>query len=161
MEEIRESARQTFLERQDDEMLLMQGNETFNQTKILSPEMRAARLQKEQEAQARVKDYMKEIIICLETVGYLNPFNKVYNLTKDLDYFPLVTALFTINILSQLSYDPQIYSLVKKNKELVVDGPHFIVGIITLFKQYHPSHYRKYISYLAHYVKNMIYSAAS
>mmetsp|Transcript_34180 Transcript_34180/g.25249 ORF Transcript_34180/g.25249 Transcript_34180/m.25249 type:complete len:107 (+) Transcript_34180:273-593(+) len=104
---------------------------------------------------------MKELTVCVENVGYLNPLHKVYNLTKDLDYFPLMSALFTINILTQLSYDPQIYSLVRKNKELVVDGPHFIVGVITLFKQYHPSQYRKYIAYLGHFVKNSIYASAT
>ncbi len=99
----------------------------------------ALRQEKEKEAQTKVKDYLKDLTVCLENIGYINPFNKVYNLTKDLDYFPLVASLFTINILTQLSYDPFIFSLVRKNKELVIDGPHFIVGIITVFRQYHPN----------------------
>lgn len=72
--------------------------------------------------------------ICLESIGFVNPMNKVYNLTKELDYFPLVAALLTLNCLNQLTYDSFIYSFVKNNKESVVDGPHFIVGLVTIFK---------------------------
>ena len=36
---------------------------------------------------------LKDMTVCLEDIGYVNPFNKVYNLTKDLDYLPLVSAL--------------------------------------------------------------------
>jgi hypothetical protein len=46
-----------------------------------------------------MKDMLKDMTTCLESVGFLNPLNKVYNLTKDLDYFPLVAALLSINIL--------------------------------------------------------------
>ena len=55
---------------------------------------------KEKEGNNKFKDMLKEITSCLEAIGFINPFNKVYNLTKDLDFFPLVAALFTINILS-------------------------------------------------------------
>lgn len=135
-------------------MLEAGGNETMNMTKMLTPQQMALRADKEKEAQNRLKDVLKMMTVCLESIGFINPFNKVYNLTKDLEYFPLVAALFTINILSQLSYDPYVYSLVRKNKEMLIDGPHFIVGIITVFKQYHPSQYRKYLHYLSHYIKN-------
>ena len=60
----------------------------------------ALRSEKEKEADNKIRDMMKDLTICLEAIGFINPFNKVYNLTKDLDYFPLVAALFTINILS-------------------------------------------------------------
>lgn len=60
----------------------------------------AMRTEKEKEAFTKMKDMLKDLTLCLESIGYINPLNKVYNLTKDLDYFPLVAALFTINILS-------------------------------------------------------------
>ena len=121
----------------------------------------ALRQDKEREACLKMKDMMKDLTVCLESIGFINPFNKVYNLTKDLDYFPLVAALFTINILQQLSYDPFIYSLIRKNKEMLIDGPHYIVGVLTIFKQYHPNNYKKYLHYLCHFVKNHIYISAA
>jgi len=102
---------------------------------------------------------MKDLTSCLENIGFVNPLNKVYNLTKDLDYFPLIAALITLNALTLLTYDPFVYSLVRKSKEVIIDGPHFITGLITVFKQYHPNQYRKYIHYLIHFVKNTINNA--
>lgn len=96
---------------------------------------------------------LRDMTTSLEAVGFLNPVNKVYKLTKDLDYFPLVAAILTLNALTMMTYDPYVFSLVKKSKELLVDGPHFILGLITLFKQYHYNNYKKYILYLIHYVK--------
>lgn len=46
-----------------------------------------------------------------------------------------------------------MFSLVRRSKELLIDGPHFIVGLITVFKQYHYNYYKKFILYLIHYVK--------
>ena len=77
---------------------------------------------------------LKDMTTALEAIGMVNPMNKVYKLTKDLDHFPLVAALISLNALLQLSYDPYIFSLVRKNKEFILDGPHFIVGLLTIFK---------------------------
>lgn len=103
---------------------------------------------------------LKNLTTCLEAVGYVNPMQKVYNLTKELDYLPLVAALLTLNCLNQLTYDAFIYSFVKSNKDSIVDGPHFIVGLVTLFKQYHPNQFKKYLLYLSHYFKNSVFNAS-
>jgi hypothetical protein len=36
---------------------------------------------------------------------------------------------------------------------MLVDGPHFIIGLVTVFRQFHYSHFKKYILYLIHYIK--------
>lgn len=38
-----------------------------------------------------------------------------------------------------------------------MDGPHFIVGVITIFKQFNPDHYRRYIHHLVHYYKSIVH----
>ena len=43
---------------------------------------------------------LKDMTFSLEAVGFVNPLNKVYKLTKDLDYFPLVAALIALNALT-------------------------------------------------------------
>ena len=60
----------------------------------------ALRAEKEKEAGIKVKEFLKELTICLENIGYVNPYNKVYQMSYDLDYFPLMAALFTINALA-------------------------------------------------------------
>ena len=94
----------------------------------------AIKVEKEQEAEKRLKDLLKNMTIGLENVGFVNPLKKVYNLSKDLDYFPLAAAIITLQTISQLKYDEHLYSLVTKHKETLIDGPPFIVGMITLFK---------------------------
>lgn len=96
---------------------------------------------------------LKDMTTALEAIGLVNPMNKVYKLTKDLDHFPLVAALISLNALLQLTYDPYVFSLVRKNKEFILDGPHFIVGLLTIFKQYHYNNYKKFILILIHYIK--------
>lgn len=105
-----------------------------------------------------MKSVMKDVTVCLESIGFVDPMKKVYNLTKELDYFPLVAALLTLQALNQLTYDAFVYSFVRSNKESVVDGPHFIVGLVTLFKQYHPNQFKKYLLYLSHYFKNSVFN---
>lgn len=58
------------------------------------------RAEKEKEAEIRLKGMLKDMTLALEAIGHLNPLNKVYKLTKDLDHFPLVAALISINALS-------------------------------------------------------------
>jgi hypothetical protein len=52
-----------------------------------------------------------------------------------------------------LQYDPLIFNLTRQRKDLLIDGPHFIVGLCTIFKQFHYSQYKRYVVYLTHYVK--------
>lgn len=55
--------------------------------------------------------------------------------------------------MAQLKYDPFVYNLTRAKKELLIDGPHFIIGLVTIFKQFHYNHFKKYVHYLIHYVK--------
>jgi hypothetical protein len=58
-----------------------------------------------------------------------------------------------------LAYSPKLNTLYKKNTQsLFIDGPHFIVGLLTVFKQYNPVLYKRYLFILSHYYKNLIYN---
>ena len=58
------------------------------------------KFEKEKEAEQKLKTMLKDMTISLEAIGMVNPINKVYKLTKDLDHFPLVAALITLNALT-------------------------------------------------------------
>ena len=81
-----------------------------------------------------LKEFMKNITQCLELVGNLKPMNKIYSLTRDLNNMSFVFCLLTLNALQYLMYDSRLFSLVRSKREMVIDGPHFIVGILTIFK---------------------------
>ena len=99
---------------------------------------------------------MKDITVCVEYIGFLKPMNKVYSLSRDLHYMPLMFALVSMNALQYLQYDTHLYSLVRAKREVVLDGPHFITGMLTIFKQYHNSNFLKFVMYLSNYLKNVI-----
>lgn len=102
---------------------------------------------------------MKDLTECLEFIGNVKPQNKVYSLTHDLHNLPLVFALVSLNAMQFLQYDTYVYSLVRSRKEMVIDGPHFIIGMLTIFKQYHSSHFKKYLMFLSNYLKNVIHAS--
>jgi hypothetical protein len=60
----------------------------------------ALRAEREKEAEKKLKEMLRDVTTCLESVGHLNPLNKVYKIVKDLDYFPLAALLLTQNALS-------------------------------------------------------------
>lgn len=101
---------------------------------------------------------MKDLTLCLEFVGFVKPQSKVYSLTRDLHQLPAVFTLVTLNALQYVHYDTFLFSLVRSKKEMVLDGPHFITGLLTIFKQYHSSHFMKYLMFLANYVKNIVHA---
>lgn len=71
----------------------------------------------------------------------------------------LVFCLLTINALQYLVYDTRMFSLVRGRREVVIDGPHFITGLLTVFRQYHNSNFRRYLMFMANYLKNLIHAA--
>jgi hypothetical protein len=151
LDEIRETAKRTFVDR--DEELAGLGNDTLNQSRMGNPQQLALRVEREKEADKKLKEMLKDMTTCLENVGFVNPMNKVYKLVKDLDYFPLAAAILTLNALDQLKYDTIVFNLTRQKKEFLIDGPHFIIGLITMFRQFHHSQFKKYILYLVHFVK--------
>lgn len=122
----------------------------------LTPQQRQLKAEKEEEANKVIKDLLKDLTQCLEFVGIVKPQNKVYALTRELHQMPLMMALVTLNILNYLAYDSSLGSLVRSKREMVIDGPHFIVGLLTLFKQYHSTNFRKYLMFMTHYFKNVV-----
>lgn len=90
-----------------------------------------------------IKVMLTQLTVALEKCGIINPYNKVYYLTKPAESMPLFMHLFTMAALTDLKYDMKLNTLRKivdpKNQPKVpppfyLDGPHMIVGILTLFK---------------------------
>lgn len=103
-----------------------------------------------------LKGLLKDLSTVLETSGFLEPIHKVYVLAKDLDYMSLSMLMMTLTAASNLHYDLNVNSLVRKTKSADIDGPCFIMGLITVFKQFHNSHFKKYLVYMSHYIKSSI-----
>jgi len=78
----------------------------------------------------------------LEHVGFVNPVNKVYQLTRPLDMMSIFLSTYSIGIMRSFTYDKKLCTLRRVvdpkapnvRQPYVLDGPHLLVGIITLFK---------------------------
>jgi len=136
--EIKENAARAFLERSHASIanVLNQANVSGEQPELTNAQA-IVKDEKEEESGKVLREFMKDMTQCLEFVGHVKPQNKVYNLTRDLHHMPLVFSLVTLNALQYLRYDTAVFSMVRSRKEMVIDGPHYITGLLTIFKQYH------------------------
>jgi hypothetical protein len=103
-----------------------------------------------------LRNLLKDLSTVLETSGFLEPINKVYVLTQDLDHMALGMLVITLIASQNLHYDLNVNSIVRKSKHASIDGPCFVMGLITIFKQFHNSHFKKYLVYMSHYIKSSI-----
>lgn len=164
--EIKENAQHAFLARDypdiaaldQQEQLNSSGQTVADEGPRLNQQQAAIKEEKEEEANKVLRDLMKDLTQCLEFVGFVKPQSKVYSLTRDLHQLPLVFTLVTLNALQYVHYDTFLYSLVRSKREVVLDGPHFITGLLTIFKQYHNSNFMKYLMFLSNYLKNAVHA---
>jgi len=108
---------------------------------------------------------LKSITEAVEQTGFVNPMNKVYCLSKQLEQLPLMFALLTINSFEYVYFSAHSSSIMQRPQNdkmmLKCDGPGFIVGMLTIFKQFHPQNENTYMNLLCHYLKNEIYRMTS
>jgi hypothetical protein len=83
-----------------------------------------------------MKTLLKTLSNTVEHIGFVNPMCKVYELTNKLNYMSEFFCTLTLTLLNDhFSYASKLNSLVRKNAQAVaVDGPHYIVGLLTVFK---------------------------
>ncbi|XP_064625131.1 WASH complex subunit 5-like isoform X1 [Lineus longissimus] len=97
-----------------------------------------------------------EMTSYLENAGISNPLTKIYITTKKLPFFPLIVFLMVITHLPKLVYQKTIGSMVCKKAADPIDGPPFVVGIITLLKQHHSDNLNHFFSLLGQYIRSMV-----
>eukprot|EP00299_Pterocystis_sp_00344_P017522 c8776_g1_i1.p1 GENE.c8776_g1_i1~~c8776_g1_i1.p1 ORF type:complete len:1014 (-),score=293.32 c8776_g1_i1:149-3190(-) len=102
---------------------------------------------------------LAEVSKYLDWAGISHPFSKIYITSEPLDHFPLVVFVLVLSQLTRFTYDTRLCSLINKDKKDTLDGPPFIVGVLTLLKQFHSSHTQAFMSYLAQYLRAQVVSA--
>jgi WASH complex subunit strumpellin len=99
---------------------------------------------------------LAELAEYLETAGIVNPIDKVYVTSEPIEDIGLLMCLFVIAHIQKFTYDPSIDCLVSKKKDDNLDGTPFVVGIITVLRQFHPSERELFLAYLGQYVRSNI-----
>ena len=70
-----------------------------------------------------LKKMLYDLGTVLESSGFLEPMNKVYVLTKDLDFMAINMLLLTLSAANYMRYDLDVNSLIRKAKSNAIDGP--------------------------------------
>ena len=92
----------------------------------------------------------------LENVGVNDPYQKIYvTIDAPLEGLPALMMLFIVSYMPKLLYDTAFGSLSREGKNPIDGGP-LVVGVLTIFKQFHPSYTQQLLSYLGQYVRAKI-----
>lgn len=87
----------------------------------------------------------------LEWSGIYNPYEKIYIETKFLKNCAVAIFLLTLSHLSKLVYVKNISTLIGKKPVDHIDGTSFIVGVLTVLKQFHSDVTHSFIEHIARY----------
>ncbi|CAK8692488.1 unnamed protein product [Clavelina lepadiformis] len=104
---------------------------------------------------------MYELTTFLDAAGMSDPLKKIYVTTKRLPHFALLCFVFTISQLQKLQYHKPLCGLICKKVNDAVDAPPFIIGMLTLLKQFHPNETENYITMLGQYTRSFIDSSGA
>lgn len=104
---------------------------------------------------------MYELSAYLESAGISNPLVKIYVTTKPLPHFAHVVFLFIISQLPKFQYSRTVATMMSKKATDALDGLPFVIGCLTLLKQFHSEVTDTVLSLLGQYIKSVIHEAPS
>lgn len=97
----------------------------------------------------------------LNNIGINDPYQKIYlTIDEPLQGLPALMMLFVAAYMPKLEYDRDFGSLARVAQN-PIDGTPLVIGILTIFKQFHPSFTQKFLAYLGQYVRSRINDVAS
>lgn len=91
----------------------------------------------------------------LEWAGIYDPYEKVYIETNTFRSISATLVLLTITQLSKWNYVKHVSALIGKKTTEHIDCTSFIVGVITILRQFHIEVIQMFIDQMAQYVISM------
>lgn len=104
---------------------------------------------------------MFELTSYLEWGGIHNPLTKIYITTKKSQFFALLNFLCVIAQMSKLVYVKSVGTMVAKRPTDQIDSAPFVVGMITVLKQFHSEYTEQFLACCGQYVRSLIEVTAS
>ncbi|KNC47128.1 WASH complex subunit strumpellin [Thecamonas trahens ATCC 50062] len=89
----------------------------------------------------------------LDSAGKSDPLAVIYVTSPPLGSMALLVFLFVLSVLPQLTYDPRLDTFVNSSKKVALDGAPFVVGVVTLLKQFHASVTTTFLKYMGQYIR--------
>lgn len=97
----------------------------------------------------------------LENIGLNDPYQKIYiTVEAPLEGLPALFMLFVAAYMPKLQYDASFGSLTRTGKN-PIDGTPLVIGILTIFKQFHPSYTQQFIAYVGQFIRAKLNDAMS
>mmetsp|Transcript_4241 Transcript_4241/g.9217 ORF Transcript_4241/g.9217 Transcript_4241/m.9217 type:complete len:291 (+) Transcript_4241:1-873(+) len=104
---------------------------------------------------------MEQLASYLDTAGINSPVLKIYHTTEALDHFPILLFLFVAAQIPRFHYDKTIGVMLPRDKKETYDAAPFVVGVLTLLKQFHSSHLQTFLALLSQYIRVLITAIAA
>ncbi|GAM16870.1 hypothetical protein SAMD00019534_000450, partial [Acytostelium subglobosum LB1] len=95
----------------------------------------------------------------LDTAGINDPYTKIYITTMPLEAFPCLLFLVVLSQVTKFQLNTKLCVMQSKKQKNSYDWTPFIVGVITILKQFHSLHTQKFLSFLGQYIRCQINSA--
>eukprot|EP01133_Synstelium_polycarpum_P011225 gene11225-13087_t len=95
----------------------------------------------------------------LDTAGINDPYTKIYITTMPLEAFPCLLFLFVLSQVTKFQYNAKLCVMVSKKAKNSYDWTPFIVGVITILKQFHSLHTQKFLAFLGQYIRCQLNTA--
>eukprot|EP01113_Clastostelium_recurvatum_P044787 TRINITY_DN759_c0_g1_i3.p1 TRINITY_DN759_c0_g1~~TRINITY_DN759_c0_g1_i3.p1 ORF type:complete len:1198 (+),score=276.33 TRINITY_DN759_c0_g1_i3:52-3645(+) len=92
----------------------------------------------------------------LETAGINDPYTKIYITTLPLDGFPCLMFLSVVGQLGRFEFNNALNAVVPKKGKDAYDWQPFVVGVVTLLKQFHALHTQKFLAYIGQYIRGLM-----
>lgn len=98
-----------------------------------------------------------EVAKYLESAGFSDPTSKIYVTSQPIEHISLLTFLFVISQTPKFAFQPTLNTLLfVGKKEAPIDWAPFVLGIVTILKQFHFSHTYRFLAYCGQYVRGYI-----
>jgi len=96
---------------------------------------------------------LAELADYLDTCGLADPFTKIYLITEPIAHVDCFIFLFVLSQVTKFEFNAGLSTLVHKKDRKPFDCSAFVVGIITVLKQFHNASTSNFLAYLGQYVR--------
>ncbi|XP_020897630.1 WASH complex subunit 5 [Exaiptasia diaphana] len=103
---------------------------------------------------------MFELTSYLEWSGIHNPLTKIYVTTKKYPFFALINFLCVISQIPKLAYVKNMGAMVPRKPTDQIDCAPFVVGMITVLKQFHSEFTEQFFACCGQYVRSLVEATA-
>jgi WASH complex subunit strumpellin len=99
---------------------------------------------------------LPELSQYLETSGMSDPYEKIYITSEPMPHVGLVLFLFVIAHLPRLMYNKDIDCIVSRKRDDSLDGVPFVIGLVTILRQFHHTEREFFLAYMGQYVRSNV-----